>query len=46
MPAEEFINPMYNHEEGSVCARDIYEKESGVFKYILAICCKYISLLV
>lgn len=25
---------MYNNEEGNVCASDIYEKESGVFKYV------------
>lgn len=40
MPAEEFTNHMYNNEEGSVCAHDIYEKESGVFEYVLAFCCK------
>lgn len=26
---------MYNNEKGSICASDIYEKESGVFKYVL-----------
>lgn len=45
MPAEEFTNHLYNNEKGSVSARDIYEKESGVFEYVLAIYCKYLSLL-
>lgn len=35
VPAEEFTNLMYNNEEGSVCASDIYEKESEVFIYVL-----------
>lgn len=34
VPAEEFTNLIYNNEEDSVCASDIYEKESGVFKYV------------
>lgn len=36
---------MYNKEEGSVCACVIYERESGGFEYVLAICWKYLSLL-
>lgn len=35
IPAEEFVNHMCNNES-SVCACDIYEKESEVTEHVLA----------